>query len=110
MMNLIIYIKSMNYNTIYKFSAIILMVFLVSCAEKPMDAEKSKELAEAHINAADAGDYKKLEELYAPEFLGSEPMDAKIEKLEQQLKQQQTAINELKKFLCLQNPKAEVCK
>lgn len=58
------------------------LLIFAACAEKPLDENRAKSVAEEVIAAADAGDYAKVESLYAPSFLESEPMEIKKEKLE----------------------------
>jgi hypothetical protein len=69
-----------------KFKVYLFIIFVISlagCAEKQMDEEKAKSVAEAHINAANKEDFSALEELYASDFLASEPMKQKEKKLRQ---------------------------
>jgi len=60
---------------------ILITVAFFSCAEKPMDVDQAKQVAEELIKQSNAGNYEALEDLYTPAFNQSEPMDIKIEKL-----------------------------
>ncbi len=60
---------------------IFLLMFLVSCAEKPMDQEEAKRTVEELILKTDAEDFEAVANLYTAEFNSSEPMEVKKEKL-----------------------------
>ncbi len=69
----------MNIRTI----SLLLCIWLVSgCAEAPLDQDQAKQKAEALIMATNDRNYEAVKEIYSDEFLLSEPMDIKKEKLD----------------------------
>ncbi|HMT29429.1 MAG TPA: hypothetical protein PKD91_09140 [Bacteroidia bacterium] len=60
---------------------IILALFIISCAEKPMNTDEAKRVVEELILKIDQEDFEAVEKLYTPEFNSSEPMEIKREKL-----------------------------
>lgn len=60
---------------------VFLLLFLASCAEKPMDQEPAKKVVEELIMKTDAEDFDAVEKLYTAGFNSSEPMEVKKEKL-----------------------------
>lgn len=60
---------------------IFVLLFLASCAAKPMDEENARKVVEELIMKTDAEDFEAVAKLYTGEFNASEPMEVKKEKL-----------------------------
>ncbi len=64
-----------------KTIAVFLLTLLTACAEKPLDAEKAKEVVKQLLEYIDNGAWDKIESLYTAEFNASESVEVKTQKL-----------------------------
>ena len=66
----------------FRFAISVLVVCLAaSCAEKPLDVDKGRKVAEELISRTYTGQLDGIEELYTAAFNASEPADIKKDKL-----------------------------
>jgi ABC-type sugar transport system ATPase subunit len=73
---------------------LMLVVLATGCAEKPLDEARAKQVAEELMLSADAGNYDDVEKLFSKEFLASEPMEVK----QQKLQHLRNVLGEIKKY------------